>query len=304
MNKIVVVGSSNTDMVIKAAHLPAPGETILGREFIMNPGGKGANQAVAAARLGGEVVLIARVGNDIFGRKAIQGFKESNIQTENIVIDPDKPSGVATINVDDQGENCIVVAPGANNSLSPTDVDAAMEQIEASDVLLMQLETPIQTIEHVAELGRQKGKMVILNPAPAQALSDELLARLDVLTPNETEAGILTGIKVQCLENAQQAAQALRNKGVATVIITLGSNGAFVMDDSFTGLVPTRKVEAIDSTAAGDTFNGALAVALAGRKSITDAVVFANKAATLSVTRLGAQASVPFLEELENNDEN
>lgn len=299
MPRVLVVGSSNTDMVIKSAHLPAPGETVLGGEFFMNPGGKGANQAVAAARLGGEVVLVAKVGDDIFGQEALQGFRRERINTDYIAVDPEKPSGVATIMVDDKGENCIAVASGANNTLSPADVDSAVAQIDTADVLLMQLETPIPTIEHVAALGRRKGKTVILNPAPAQALSDELLAKLDVITPNETEAEILTGIKVEDTDDAENAAQVLRRKGVGTVVITLGSRGAFVRADSFTGLVPTRKVDAVDTTAAGDTFNGALAVGLANGLAIEAAVVFANKAASVSVTRLGAQASAPRLEELE-----
>jgi len=299
MSKIVVIGSSNTDMVIQSEHLPAPGETILGGKFFMNPGGKGANQAVAAAKLGGDVVFVARVGDDIFGQEAVAGFKLEGINTDFIVTDPEQPSGVATIMVDAKGENCIAVASGANNWLSPADVNQAMEQIDAADVLLMQLETPIETIEYVAELGVQKGKTVILNPAPAQALSDELLAKLDVITPNETEAEMLTGIKVVNLADAEKAAQALRAKGVGTVIITLGSQGAFVLSDSFTGMVATRKVEAVDTTAAGDTFNGALAVGMANGQVIDEAVGFANKAATISVTRLGAQASVPSLQEVE-----
>ena len=298
MSKIVVVGSSNTDMVIQSEHLPAPGETILGGEFFMNSGGKGANQAVAAAKLGGDVVFVARVGDDIFGQEAVAGFKLEGINTDFIVTDPEQPSGVATIMVDGKGENCIAVASGANKLLSPADVDQAMAQVDAADVLLMQLETPIETIEYVAELGVQKGKTVILNPAPAQALSDELLAKIDVITPNETEAEMLTGIKVENLEGAEKAAQALRDKGVGTVIITLGSQGAFVLADSFTGIVPVRKVNVVDTTAAGDTFNGALAVGIG--QTIEEAVAFANKAATISVTRLGAQASVPSLEELKS----
>jgi ribokinase len=302
MSKIVVVGSSNTDMVIQSEHLPAPGETILGGTFFMNPGGKGANQAVAASKLGGDVVFVARVGDDIFGQEAVAGFKLEGINTDFIVTDPEQPSGVATIMVDAKGENCIAVASGANNALSPMDVDMAMASIDVADVLLMQLETPLETIEYVAELGIQKGKTVILNPAPAQALSDELLAKLDVITPNETEAEILTGINVENLADAEKAAQALREKGVGTVIITMGSQGAFVLSDSFTGMVATRKVEAVDTTAAGDTFNGALAVGMANGQAIEAAVVFANKAATISVTRLGAQASVPSLQEVEELD--
>jgi ribokinase len=299
MSRIVVVGSSNTDMVIKAAHLPGPGETVLGGQFLMNPGGKGANQAVAAARLGGDVVFVAKVGDDIFGQEAVQGFKNVGINTDYIVVDAENPSGVATIIVDEQGENCIAVASGANSTLSPADVDSAVQQIEAASVLLMQLETPVQTVEYAASLGKKAGKTVILNPAPAQPLSDGLLAQLDVITPNETEAEILTGIKVETEDDAQKAARALRDKGVGAVIITLGSRGAFVLSESFLGLVPAPKVEPVDTTAAGDTFTGALAVGLADGQTIEDAVVFANKAAAISVTRLGAQASAPKLEELE-----
>ena len=299
MSKIAVIGSSNTDMVIKTAHLPAPGETVLGGQFLMNPGGKGANQAVAAARLGGDVVFVAKVGDDIFGQEAVEGFKSEGINTDYIVVDPDNPSGVATITVDEQGENCIAVASGANSALGPADIDSAAPQIEAASVLLMQLETPVRTVKHAALLGRKAGKTVILNPAPAQPLSDDLLALLDVITPNETEAEILTGIKVQTEHDAEEAARALRDKGVGAVIITLGSRGAFVLSESFLGLVPAPKVEPVDTTAAGDTFNGALAVGLADGQTIEDAVAFANKAAAISVTRLGAQASAPKLEELE-----
>jgi len=298
MSKIVVIGSSNTDMVIKSRHLPAPGETILGGEFLMNPGGKGANQAVAAARLGGEVVFVAKVGNDIFGQEAVAGFKKEGINTDFIVVDSEQPSGVAIIMVDEKGENCISVASGANNALCPADVDRALEEIDASDVLLMQLETPIETIEHAAALGSEKGKTVILNPAPARELSDELLSKLDIITPNESEAEILTGIKVESPEDAKAASKALRGKGVGTVIITLGSEGAYVESGAFSGMVPVRKVDVVDTTAAGDTFNGALAVALAAGKGTEDAVAFANAAASISVTRLGAQASAPRLKEL------
>jgi ribokinase len=244
-------------------------------------------------------VFVAKVGDDIFGQEAVQGFKNEGINTDYIVVDSENPSGVATIIVDDQGENCIAVASGANSTLSPADIDSAAPQIEEASVLLMQLETPVPTIEHAASLGKKAGKTVILNPAPAQPLSDNLLAQLDVITPNETEAEILTGIKVETEDDAEKAASALRDKGVGVVILTLGSRGAFVLSESFTGLVPAPKVDAVDTTAAGDTFNGALAVGLANGQTIEDAVAFANKAAAISVTRLGAQASTPRLEELE-----
>ncbi|QHI68538.1 ribokinase [Tichowtungia aerotolerans] len=299
MAKVVVVGSSNTDMVVKSNHLPVPGETILGGEFLMNPGGKGANQAVAARRLGAEVVFVARVGDDIFGRESVQGFGKEKINTDFIAVDAENPSGVAVIMVDEKGENCIAVASGANHALSAGDVDKAVVQIESASVLLMQLESPLATVEHAAALGAKKGKCVILNPAPAQSVSDELLANLDFITPNETEAEILTGIKVTDQESAQRAAEVLRGKGVGTVVVTLGSRGAYVQSEALSVLVPARNVDAVDTTAAGDTFNGALAVGLADGLSIEAAVGFANQAAAISVTRMGAQSSAPFLNELE-----
>ena len=298
MSKIIVIGSSNTDMVIKSKHLPAPGETILGGCFLMNPGGKGANQAVAAAKLGGDVVFVARVGDDLFGREAVDGFKKVGMDTGYIVVDPDNPSGIATIMVDDNGENCISVASGANNALSPADVERAADKINAASSILMQLETPLETIAYAAAMGRRLGKSVILNPAPAQELSAELLAGIDVITPNESEAELLTGVKVSCEESAKQAAEELRCKGVSTVIITMGAQGAFVLSDEFCGMVSSRTVEAVDTTAAGDTFNGALAVALAKGMSVDAAVKFSNCAASISVTRMGAQSSTPLLSEV------
>ena len=299
MSKIVVIGSSNTDMVIKSKHLPAPGETILGGSFLMNPGGKGANQAVAAAKLGGEVVFVARVGNDLFGREAVNGFSAVGIDTRYITVDPDNPSGIALIMVDDNGENCISVASGANNALSPDDVDKSRDRMEEASTILMQLETPLPTIEYAAALGQRLGKSVILNPAPARELSDDLLAGIDIITPNESEVELLTGIKVTCEKSAAAAAERLQSRGVRTVIVTMGAQGAFVLDGSFRGMVPSRRVDAVDTTAAGDTFNGALAVALARGLPVRDAVRFANMAASISVTRMGAQSSTPRLSEVE-----
>lgn len=300
MSKIIVIGSSNTDMVIKSDRLPGPGETILGGTFLMNPGGKGANQAVAAARLDAEVVFIARVGADIFGIQAIRGFERAGIDTDFVVVDPDEPSGVALIMVNASGENCISVASGSNMKLTPSDVDKAIGQIDAAAVLLMQLESPLRTVEHAAMLGRQRNKVVILNPAPAQPLPDSLLANLDIITPNESEAELLTGIKVDSPESAHAAAEALRSRGVGTVIITMGAQGACVLSGSFSGLVPTHKVKAVDTTAAGDTFNGALAVGLVNGMPVQEAVAFANKAAAVSVTRFGAQASCPTQKDLQS----
>lgn len=297
-NQITVIGSSNTDMVIKTSRHPASGETILGGDFFMNPGGKGANQAVAAARLGGKVCFIAKTGDDIFGKQAKLGFEKEGINTRFVFSDKKNPSGVALITVDEKGENCIVVAPGANNNLMPTDVDQAREEILKSGIVLMQLEIPPETVVHAAEIASAAGKKVILNPAPARELPDDLFEKLYALTPNETEAGILTGIKVTDTDSAKKAAQILVSRGVQIVIITLGGKGAFYFDGHTHGIISVPKVNAIDTTAAGDIFNGALAVAFAEGLEIEKAVDMANKAAAISVTRLGAQSSAPYRKEI------
>jgi len=296
MMSIVVVGSSNTDMIIKVPHLPKAGETILGGHFSKAAGGKGANQAVAAARAGGEVYFIAKVGDDIFGESAVEGFVADNINVEHVLKDSEAPSGVAQIIVANDGENSIAVASGANARLSVDDINSAVEVIQSADILLTQLETPIETISAAIAIARQNDITVVLNPAPAQPLPDELLAKVSVITPNETEAEILTGVKVVDEASAAVATSALKEKGVETVIITLGSKGAFVDHKGKQYMVPGFKVEAVDTTAAGDTFNGALTVALSQKKPFKDAVKFANAAAALSVTKLGAQPSVPSLD--------
>lgn len=298
-SKILVVGSSNTDMVIKADHLPAPGETILGGSFFMNAGGKGANQAVAAARLGGNVTFICKTGNDIFGRQAVQLFEEEGIDTSCLVSDAVNPSGVALITVDKNAENCIVVASGANATLSPNDLAAATEVIKESTIILTQLEIPLNTVEYVASQAFAQGTKVVLNPAPACALPQSLLRCVNVITPNQKEAEMLTGITVTDIASAEQAAKKLHQLGVETVIITLGSAGALVYHESVATHVTGSKVEAVDTTAAGDVFNGALVVALAVGINMINATAFACKAAAISVTRLGAQASAPYKHEVE-----
>jgi ribokinase len=295
---ILVVGSSNTDMVIKTNHFPIPGETILGGKFLMNAGGKGANQAVAAARLGGKVTFVGKTGNDIFGRQAIVQLANEGINVEYMVTDMENPSGVALITVDQKGENSIVVAPGSNGTLNEEDFDKALATLEDAEYVLMQLEIPIPTVEYIASLAIDKQKKVILNPAPAAKLSDELLSKLYIITPNETEAELLTGIKVTDEQSAFNAATLLHEKGVEIIIITMGSAGAFVLENGHSEIINTIKVDAIDTTAAGDTFNGALAVALSEGMAIRDAIAFANKAAAISVTRIGAQASVPYRYEI------
>lgn len=296
--EIVVVGSSNTDMVIKTDKLPLPGETVLGGHFFMNAGGKGANQAVAAARLGGAVTLIAKTGEDIFGRQAIDLFKGEGIDTSFVFTDTLHPSGVALITVNENGENCIVVAPGANVFLSPMDIKKSMQLIDKASIILIQLEIPVETVKYVVSLAAKKNKTIILNPAPAISLPDELLKNISVITPNQKEAEMLTAIKVTDSKSAEQAAFILHQKGVETVIITMGAKGAYFSHKQTSGLINAPEVKAVDTTAAGDVFNGALAVALSEGVEIADAISFACKAASISVTKLGAQASAPYRVEI------
>jgi len=297
--KIVVIGSCNTDMAINMERLPLPGETLLGGKFFMNSGGKGANQAVAAARLGGEVTFIAKVGNDPFGIRSIDQYKAEGIGTKHILIDKEQPSGVALILVDAQGENSIAVASGANASLLPEDIDHAQEVIEEGDILLMQLETPIETIEHAAQVAKLAGKKVVLNPAPARPLSETLLGCLYMLIANETEAEYISGTQITDMDSVARAADIICGKGVENVVITLGSKGAFIKERLAYHQVPGMKVKAVDATAAGDTFCGAVCVALAEGKGITEAVEFANRAAAVTVTRMGAQSSLPYRREVD-----
>ena len=296
--KLFVIGSSNTDMVIKSEKLPAPGETILGGTFLMNAGGKGANQAVAAAKLGASVVFVAKVGNDIFGKQAIQDFQNVGINTDFVFTDIETPSGVALILVDAKGENSIAVASGANGNLQTAEVAQALSIIQEGDIVLLQLEIPIPTVEFAIRQCFEKKATVILNPAPAQKLDESVYPYISIITPNETEAELLTGIKVTDLLSAEQAANALHAKGIPTVIITLGSKGAYFHTKAVQQLIPSPIVKAIDSTAAGDVFNGALAVALSEGQSFETAITFACKAASISVTRMGAQASAPFRNEI------
>jgi ribokinase len=295
---ILVVGSSNTDMIVKLDRIPMPGETLLGGEFVTAAGGKGANQAVAAARAGGAVTLIARVGEDMFGERAVEGLVQHGINVEHIRYDK-CPSGVALIFVAKDGENSIAVASGANAKLSPADVRKAKSKFVAANVVLMQLETPLDTVQTATDLANARGALVILNPAPAQPLPEKLLKKVAILTPNETEAELLTGVKVASDASCVRAADILLRKGVQTVVITLGSRGAFVSNAMSKQHVPGFPAKPVDTTAAGDTFNGALAVALAEGKPLVDAVRFANAAGAISVTRMGAQPSAPSRKEIE-----
>ena len=298
--KIVVVGSCNTDMVINMERLPLPGETLLGGKFFMNAGGKGANQAVAAARLGGKVSFVAKVGNDPFGMRAIDQYKAEGIGTKYVVVDKEHPSGVALILVDSRGENSIAVASGANAHLLPEDIDRAKSVIEEGDILLMQLETPMETIEYAAQMAKRAGKKVILNPAPAQMLPESLLRSLYMLIANETEAEYISGTQITDMDSVARAADIICHKGGENVVITLGSKGAFIKERGAYHQVSALKVKAVDATAAGDTFCGAVCVALSEGRSITEAVEFANRAAAITVTRMGAQSSLPYRREVES----
>ena len=298
-HRILVVGSSNTDMVVKTKTLPRPGETVIGGTFLMNAGGKGANQAVATARLGGNVAFICKTGSDIFGQQAVQLFQKEGIDTSYLFTDLENPSGVALIMVDEHAENCIAVASGANAHLTPKDISSVEQAIEEAEYVLMQLEIPIETVEYVAEVAFRKNKKVILNPAPAQSLSKELLQHLYAITPNETEAEIISGIKIADEQSATEAAMSIAKLGVPHVIITLGSKGALLYTESQATVIPAHKVDAVDTTAAGDVFNGAFTLALAEGMNFEEAVRFACKASAISVTRIGAQASAPYRNEVD-----
>ncbi len=286
-------------MVIKADHLPTPGETILGGNFLMNPGGKGANQAVSAKRLGGNITFISKTGNDVFGRQSIQMFEEEGICTDYMISDAEHPSGIALIAVDKNGENCIVVASGANATLIPSDLKNAIKTISGASIILMQLEIPVETVDFVASMAKSYATKVILNPAPALQLPATLLHNISIITPNKKEAEMLSGITITDIESVKEAATIIRKKGVETVIVTLGSGGAFICTDEIEEMVIAPQVIAVDTTAAGDVFNGALAVALSENSSIREAVSFACYAAAIAVTKLGAQSSAPYRKEVE-----
>lgn len=293
---VVVVGSSNTDMVVKTAELPKPGETVVGGTFVMAAGGKGANQAVAAARLGAKTTFIAKVGDDLFGGQAVEGYQKEGIDTRWVLRDPARPTGVALILVDQRGENLISVASGANEALSPEDMDAAAEVLRSADIVVMQLETPLPTVCRAAEIAAAAGVPVILDPAPApnHPLPEELLRHVTYLKPNESEAERLTGVAVTDVASAQAAADRLLAAGPRAVIVTLGPRGALVVEKAGAGtVIPAHVVSAVDTTAAGDAFSGALAVALARGEPLLDAARFAAVAGALAASRMGAQPSLP-----------
>ncbi len=293
-----MIGGSNTDLIVKAERLPRPGETILGGEFATAGGGKGANQAVAAARAGGAVTFVARVGRDANGDRAVAGFAAAGIDVAHVIRDPSRPSGVALIFVGRGGENSIAVASGANDNLSPGDVRKARRAFLRARVVLLQLETPLKTVDASVDLATASGVRVVLNPAPARPLPARLLARVYLLTPNESEAELLTGVAVASERAAARAADALLARGVQNVAITMGSRGAYVAGPGVRQLIPGFKVRAVDATGAGDVFNGALVVALAEGRPLLEAARFGSAAAAISVTRFGAQPSAPTRREI------
>lgn len=297
MKQIIVIGSSNTDMVVKTKRLPSPGETVLGGEFFMTDGGKGANQAAAIAKLGGKVLFVTKLGDDMFGEKALTTYNSYGIDTTHIC-KIQTPSGVALIMVDDKGENCISVASGANMQLATSDIDALADDFKQTEYLLMQLEIPIDTVCYAAERAMQMGVKVVLNPAPAAVLPEQLLKNIYILTPNKTEAELISGIKINDIETAKKAALEIYKKGVDIVLITLGSQGSLIYIDSEFRHIPARKVDAIDTTAAGDVFNGAMCTYLAEGYSVLESIQFATIASSISVTRSGAQPSIPSREEV------
>ncbi|MDC5705253.1 ribokinase [Vibrio europaeus] len=299
MNKLVVLGSVNADHVLQVPSFPRPGETLHGRNYQVIPGGKGANQAVAAARLNADIGFIACVGDDAFGINIRENFKVDNINIAGVKMEPNCPTGIAMIQVADSGENSICISAEANAKLTADAIESDLEQIRSAKYLLTQLETPICGIERAAKVAKEARTNVILNPAPARPLSDELLACVDVITPNETEAEVLTGITVTDNDSAQEAANELHRKGIEIVMITLGAKGVWLSQNGRGELIQGFKVDATDTTAAGDTFNGALVTGLLEDLPLESAIKFAHAAAAISVTRFGAQTSIPSREEVD-----
>lgn len=295
---IIVIGSVNIDMVATALTLPAAGETVMGTDFFVSAGGKGGNQAVAAARLGANVTMVGNLGADALGDQAIERLKQENVNCQQVTRDFEQASGVALVNVDQTGENQIVVVPGANATLSAELVENALSNIAEGSIILLQLEIPLASVARAIELGAENNCRIILDPAPAQAISPPLLENVFLLTPNETEAEILSGIKITDETSAKEAASALQQLGVDNVAITLGSGGVLLASKNEHRLIPAIEVEAIDTTAAGDCFNGSLAVELAKGNELFQSIEFACRVASISVTRVGAQDAMPFAHEV------
>jgi len=285
-------------MVVKVPHIPAPGETIMGTDFLTIPGGKGANQAVAAARAGAAVTFITCVSDDSFGKQAVENYRNDGVDVSCIKVQPGIHSGIALINVAEDGENSISVAPGANSYLLPEDVHGFEAAFDGAKVVLAQLEIPVETVEAAAEVAHKKGIPFILNPAPGAAIPESLLSKVTIITPNETEAAIITSRKKFSEKDIPEMAGEISERGGTTVLLTLGSKGVYLKSPDFEEIIPGHRVKAVDTTAAGDVFNGALATALAGEMAVKEAVDFAQRAAAISVTRMGAQPSAPTLNEI------
>ncbi len=285
------------DLTVRTPHIPAKGETIFGSDVMMSYGGKGANQAVAVARLGGDATFISKVGTDANGKMMVDHFAEEGLCTDSIIQDPTVQSGSAWICVGDDGDNSIIVMPGANGAMTVEDLKPFEDTIKSSEYLLMQLEVPMEVVEYAAELAHAAGVKVVLNPAPAAPLKDSLLSRLYALTPNETECRLLCGAEAS--DDNEANAAVLYNKGVKNVIVTLGENGSMLFNADGVAVVPAQKVTAVDTVAAGDTYNGAFCVALSKGRSFVEAMKYATAASAIAVTRVGAQASIPFASELE-----
>ncbi|HHZ9144810.1 ribokinase [Proteus mirabilis] len=298
--RLAVLGSINVDHIMNIAQFPKPGETVIGHDYKIAFGGKGANQAVACGRSGADITFIACVGDDAIGREIIAQLKTDNIDTDAIRIIPKTPTGVAMILVNEQGENVISIVAGANSALTPSHLHQYRHIIEQADALLMQLESPLDTVFEAAKQAKAHQTKVILNPAPAQPLSDEFLSFIDIITPNETEAEILTGISVHDEVGVAKAANILHSKGIKHVLITLGSRGVWFSEQGTGMIIPGFRVEAVDTIAAGDTFNGAFVTAILEGKSAHDAIRFAHAAAAIAVTRHGAQSSVPWRDEIKS----
>lgn len=302
MKKILVIGSLNLDVVIQVNHVPVVGETILASDSYRNPGGKGANQAYATAKLGGDVTFVGAVGADETAKILLQNLHEVGSNVEHVVVNKEQPTGTAIIAVDDAGDNNIIVIPGANSTLSCNDIEQLRDVIRSSDIVVMQLEIPLETVMCAAKIAGEYGKMVVLDPAPVPEHIDETIYQyVDIIKPNETELGMLTKMEVNTEDEIRKAARKLRDSGVKNVIVTLGENGVYA-DTEKAGVfhVDSIKVDAVDSTAAGDSFTAAFVVKLAEEKDIKEAVEFANKVASIVVTRKGAQAAVPTLEEVKS----
>ncbi len=298
MGKICVIGSLNMDLVINTPRIPVIGETIIGNGFMTVPGGKGANQAVAAARLGGEVTMVGNVGDDLFGVSLKENLNINNVNSQNVKTLENVPTGVAIV-VINEGNNYIILDSGANFKISPEDISNLENVIKNSDILLLQMEIPQDAIERAVDIARKYGIKVLLNPAPARELSNDFLEKVDILTPNESECEYITGLKLSTFEDASIAIKCIMGKGVKQVVITLGGRGVVYNSGEKILHKPVPMVEVVDTTAAGDSFTGALAVALTKGMSIDDAIDFANVVGTITVTKKGAQTSLPFLEELE-----